>query len=1108
MKKSLLLLASVMISGFSAFAQGTVTLTTAAEVGSEIKMLVNAVSATSPVKVDFGDGNVQNFTINPSAGAYNRWIKGTVKGPNIVVSGNLTEFSLTEASLTTATFKDLSKLTQVDLGDNQLTSVVFETVSPVTRLDLDHNLLWNTPTQNPTLGLDMLGGTLEMLTLSYNPDLECLDMRDLVALEYLTINNCENFASIFICMPEESRENLRQISIADCDLAHFYPVSLPNLTSLNLQNNNLMSAYDDSPFSMGNYPKLRSFTITGNKGIKNVDLSDCPLLEQVYVGGCDISRLDVSSCPELITLNIANTKISKIDLSSNVNLSSFIAENAPLKSFTIKDDDQNNPPRINYLNVSGTKIDYLNLHNYYFLKTLMAANTGISWLNFGGTQSGRMNKVDISNCPNFTSESMAYTLSTLWPSGASEYQTNTNLFVSGSNAEHSYTDVLESFSWNWHLDVKGDGTAEWTPVSLTFDGATDTGENKTGVVSGNYGDRVYPMTGRSMPYDLDVMETDGGKFVICQWYPEEFSDNDEAYWFGNITTATTGTVLKGVPMYVKAYPDEGKRFKSVTVNGKEIEHPWFFVSEDAVVKVNFVGEESSISFTVPQNQPLSFRVNTVENNGTIWVDWGNGSRVEFPGQRAYATGGSELVSSERIDGKAVGTNVTIYGNLAGLDVSGFGDVAADFGLWDNHITALDVTNAPDLKILTTDWNPISELDLSKNTKLEILDVHYNKIAHLDLSHNPNLMSLVAYSSGMEEEDIMPLQSIDLTGLPILQELDIKNNRLPEVDLTKNPYLRWVNLNGNALTSIDLSNNTIIEELDLGRNQLGSVDLSNQKSMVELSLDGNDLQDIDLTANKELQTLMLSNNDLHVLNLKPLTKLSTLYINGNGMSAEEINDVFYLLPKRDDSRDDKNNPNQLGWNLCLYQALDKVANDYDGNDSSIALDRGWTPSHQGVNTGAPNAYLDLISTVHGNYTVTDDAGNQYVTGSKVEKWLPLTVNAQPAEGYKLYSLQLNDDEPILGTNKFEMPGIYTKLQVRFAPASGIEDAEAAGMEIHAVSGAVVLSAAQADATVFNAAGMLVASAAVSGSETIALSSGVYIVKMVADGVQIVKTVIVK
>lgn len=1095
MKKYLLLLSALCMLGFGLSAQGTIHMTTSAEIGTKVKLLPNVVSATVPLTIDAGDGVEQKFTVDPSLSAWQRWIEIEVKGDHITIGGYVTEFTLNEASITSVTVSGMNKLTELDLSKNLIESFELQTPTPLKELNLSYNSIYNSPTDNPKLSLDQCASDLTNLYLAHNTALQCLDIRDLTVLEYLSVNDSPEFASLFICMPEEARPMLRSINIDNCALSHFYPVSLPGLRVLSLANNHLMSDYDDSPFELGNYPELRSLSVGGNRGIHNLDVSSCPLMETLLVNDCSLSTLDLSSLTELRSLNIANNKIATIDLSVNKQLGSLTVNGNPLSELSICT-DASFVPTINNLNISDTNISRLDLLKWYFLKQLKASNTKLEFLDFNGMQPSRMTLIDLRNNPNFTYESMAYTVRTLPICGRTN-ASEPNLLLEGSNAEKADIDFATGADLQWKCDIEGDGSATWDELNVTLVGATATGERKTGVV-----DRLYPYAGYSMPYDLEVMHVDGGDFVIAQWEPS---------WFQTIKSVTDGKALKGVPMYVYAYPEEGKRFKSVTINGKECKSPWFIVSEDAQIKVNFTGAMQSIALTVPSGQEMSFLINTTENNGTVWVDWGNGGRAEYPGQTGYTTGSSEL-GGTRIDGRSAGTTVTIYGNIAGLDASGWGDVAEWMGLWDNAISAIDLSNAPDLKSLNVHWNPISTLDLSNNPLLEVLDAGYSLIKVLDLANCPNLMSLSCYSDGYgdEEEGIAQLTAVDVTKLPILQELILKNNLIENIDLSQNPYLRWLDLGGNKIASIDLSANTMLEEANLSRNLLTSIDLAANTELVDLSLDSNKLTTVDLTNNLKLVRLMMAGNNLDYVNLKHLADLKTLYINDNGLTADKLNDIFYTLPQRKPDEDNANqNGTQLSWNLCLFQGTDANPNDYYGNDGSIALDRGWTPSHQGMNNSCDVAYLDLISSTNGTYTVTDAAGNVYGHGSKVPKYIPLTINAVPAEGYAFYAYTLNNDEPVLGAKTFDMPGIYTKLRVSFVRGSGIDGTDVAAPTVRPVASGIAVEAADALVSVYSAAGALVASERVDGSAVIALAPAFYIVKIdSADGNTVTSTVAVR
>lgn len=1074
MKKFLLaMLAAPIFMGANA---GTIKMTTQAEPGTAVRILLNAQSATVPVSIDWGNGVEVKYTVDPSMAAYNRWIDGNIEGSEITISGNITEADLNELGLTSVEIDGMSSLRELDLAKNAISSFELKSVTPLTTLNLSHNELVNNTIENRTFTLEYAGETLTNLNLGNNPGILCLDIRDLTALEYLSAPNCPILGSIFICMPEDSRPALRSIDLSNCDLTHFYPVSLPGLRTLNLANNALMTSADDEPFVLGNYPSLTTLDISGNIGIDQLDLTGCTKLYNLNISGDRFERIDLSQAPELEVLYASGNKIPSFDLGNNKLLRTLDISGNPVKEI-----DVTLFPSMRNLNISNTQISRVMLMQASYLEEFRAANTLLEFIDFNGQQAQRMKIIDLRNNPRMTGETVDYTIHTLPEakgSGATE-----NLLLSGSNAETADISYATSIDMHWKCDVSGDGTATHSNVPVTLVGATDTGENKTGTV-----DRLYPIFGLSLDYDFDIYQTEGGKFLISQWQPVYFQT----------MLSVTDKALTGVPIHIYPYPEEGKRFKSVTVNGKEITSQWFVIDGQAEIKVNFTDSESAVAFTSTPGNPISMLVNTTSNNGTVWVDWGTGSRTEYTGQKKYETGYAEL-GGTRIDGTAAGDGtVTVYGDIAGIDLSGFGEYGLMMGLWDNAVSAIDLSKASTLKYLNLYWNPVASIDLSNSTELEFLNVGYTALGTLDLSHTPNLMWLDAHSDGYgdEEEGIRMLSSVDVTALPILQYLDLRGNEISTIDLSANSYLRWLNLNGNDIPTIDLSANAMLEEIDLSGNNLTVVDLSKQPALTNLSLSRNSLSALDLSANTAITDLSVDNNDIHFIDLSALTGLRRVYINGNGMTADELNDIYYLLPQREHGIDDEN-PNQVKWNLGVIQGGDSHLNDATRADSSIAEDRGWTPSHLGSNGGSDVAYLDIITPAHGTVKVTGEDGTEYTHGSKVPKYTKLTIAGTPEEGYVMTSYSLNGEEPVAATT-FDMPGIYTKLRVNFAKGSGIEAAsgDANSTKVFPTAEGITVMAANATVDIFGADGrQAVSAASVEGSRVFPVVAGVYVVRVV-------------
>jgi len=1083
-----LLLATLCLPALLGASAGTIRMTTQTEPGTSVRILLNASSATTPITIDWGNGVEVKYTVDPSMAAYNRWIDGTIEGPNMKISGNVTEADLNELGITSVEVDGMAHLRSLDLAKNAITSFQLLSVTPLEDLNLSYNNIINNTYENRTLSLEYAGETLTNLSLGHNTDILCLDIRDLTVLEYLSANDCPILGSIFICMPEESRPALRSIDLSNCDLAHFYPVSLPSLNVLNLSNNALMTSADDEPFVLGNYPELHSLDVSENPGINQLDITGCTKLTNLNISNDRFERIDVSQAHDLEVLYAANNNIASFDLGNNPSLRTLNISGNPVKEL-----DVTQFSGMRFLNISDTQISRVMLMEASYLEEFRAANTLLEFVDFNGQQPKRMRMIDLRNNPRMTGETVDYTIHTL--PEAKNSGGNPDLLLSGSNAETADIAYATSVDMHWTCDITGDGTASHSNVDVNLVDATDTGENKTGTV-----ERLYPIFGLSLDYDFDIYQTDGGKFLISQWQPVYFQK----------MLSVTDKALTGVPIHIYPYPEEGKRFKSVTVNGKEITSQWFVIDGPADIKVNFVNAESSITFTTTPGNPVSMLLNTTENNGTVWVDWGTGTRNEYTGMNKFQSGYSEL-GGTRIDGTAAGNGIiTVYGNVAGIDLSGYGEYGQMMGLWDNLVSSIDLSNASDLRHLNLYWNPVTSIDLSGASNLEFLNVGYTALSSLDLSKTTQLMWLDAHSDGYgDDPGIKMLSQIDVTSLPVLQYLDIRGNEISSINLSANPYLRWFNANGNELTTVDLSANPLLEELDLNSNNLTAIDLSKQTALTNLSLSDNSISTLDLSANTSLSELSIANNDIHFIDLSNLSGLRRVYINGNGLNADELNDIYYLLPQREPGEDDEN-PNQVQWNLAVIQSGDKSENEATRADSSIAIDRGWTPSHLGSNGGSQMAYLDILPSVHGTVKVTGEDGTEYTTGSKVLKYSTLTITATPDEGYVMTSFSLNDEEPVVATT-FEMPGIYTKLRVNFAKDSGVDgvadDSDSISTVETTTEGVVVTSAA-ATVDIFGTDGRSAVNAAsVEGSRLFPLAAGIYVVHVAdASGSHAVKTIV--
>lgn len=141
------------------------------------------------------------------------------------------------------------------------------------------------------------------------------------------------------------------------------------------------------------------------------------------------------------------------------------------------------------------------------------------------------------------------------------------------------------------------------------------------------------------------------------------------------------------------------------------------------------------------------------------------------------------------------------------------------GYHSTGITSIDPTGCPDLRVLSLEMTAVSSLDVSQNPNLMRLNISETRITDIDLTHNASLQHLLAGHTSASINTGYHLNSIDLSGNPILTLLDLTNNALESIDLSHNPLLTNLTLSRNKLTSLDLSANTELYSVDLQYNDL-------------------------------------------------------------------------------------------------------------------------------------------------------------------------------------------------------------------------------------------------------------------------------------------------
>lgn len=116
-----------------------------------------------------------------------------------------------------------------------------------------------------------------------------------------------------------------------------------------------------------------------------------------------------------------------------------------------------------------------------------------------------------------------------------------------------------------------------------------------------------------------------------------------------------------------------------------------------------------------------------------------------------------------------------------------------------------------------------------------------------------LTELICSNSSVEE--------ITFYETPALTKVDLSSNKINSLDITTLVNLTDLNVRSNNLAYIDLSKNVNVTTLDVGSNKLNTLTLNTLTKLVTLKAGTNNISFIDLSANTSLEYIDLSTNKL-------------------------------------------------------------------------------------------------------------------------------------------------------------------------------------------------------------------------------------------------------
>ncbi len=187
-----------------------------------------------------------------------------------------------------------------------------------------------------------------------------------------------------------------------------------------------------------------------------------------------------------------------------------------------------------------------------------------------------------------------------------------------------------------------------------------------------------------------------------------------------------------------------------------------------------------------------------------------------------------------------------------------------------------------------------------------------------------------------------LESLDVSGNPLLVELYADNNRLTDIKLGTLPNLVTLYVGDNQLSSIDLSGLPELNMFSCYKNNFASIDVSKNLKLKELVCRENRLEGtLDLTANPLVQWVSCFNNSLTAIKLAADNHMGKMEIERNCIKGQSMTELVNSLPQYREIDD------YFDWYGMDPQAFipfeyesDLEENELSSSDLAVLKSKGW------------------------------------------------------------------------------------------------------------------------------------------------------------------------
>lgn len=197
---------------------------------------------------------------------------------------------------------------------------------------------------------------------------------------------------------------------------------------------------------------------------------------------------------------------------------------------------------------------------------------------------------------------------------------------------------------------------------------------------------------------------------------------------------------------------------------------------------------------------------------------------------------------------------------------------------------------------------IKAVDVSGMPLLETLNVESNQISNLDLTNNKELTSLnvsgnLMTTLGLSQNSKLKylnasgisIKSIDVSDMSELLSLNVSNTAITNLDVSANSKLMFLFCEGvKTLNYLDVSNHDDLLTLTCSDSSLTTLDASGNSSLYSINCSGSALSSINVNGDTSLSLLYCSTNKLESIDLSTNTNLSLLDISNNKLGKNGIN----------------------------------------------------------------------------------------------------------------------------------------------------------------------------------------------------------------------------